>query len=292
MASISLGELRERIAFLYRNLDRSGFTTKEFLVSIRDRFNKGKRNKDSLWEEWAELRAIAISGATRKKSGLTEDALTAALSALKEEVSVIHVPSIDQSFSVCPASWARINIIEEHEWWLRRLEAAKSILTVEADHGVPNRFVIEKRCTACGGITEPGSLKQLLNDVSAEIRFQRGMILANVVAPTPAPITEPADWVDDVTVVEEELLKQTYHRVNFDVIQQLPDPVSADNQRNLPRSWAFLFQSLEERTHKPAAHFMKNRALASIIATIVLETIKSQAAKDAASDKSKSDKAK
>ncbi len=289
--TITIGELQDRVAFLYRNLNRSGFATDTTLNAVRARFKESSPkngDKDSLWEEWAELRAIAISGATRNRSGLTEDSLDAALLALKEESSVIEIPSLDETFPICPASWARIILIEEHEWWLRRLEAAKAILSSEASQGVSNRFVMEKRCTACGGVTEPGSLKKLMNEVTVEIKYQRGMIYANVTAPTAAPVENPVDWVDELAIVEETAMMQEYHRVNYDTIQQLPDPVSADGQRELPKSWAFLFQGLEERTHKPASHFMKNRALAPIIATIVLETIKSQAAKKDVKNKPKS----
>lgn len=273
----SADQVRRRIANLTFGLERSGLATEEELASVAARF-QGESDVEKLWEYWAELKALGIAriGERKKKGPVNEQQLEVAAEALAEKPEKVELPSLKKTITVHPASYARIQRIEEHAFWMSMLEAARSLLLDRARTGQPSPATSGKPCGECGRPTEPGRLEDLLDRTRTELKLQRAALYGQVTAPGPAPSQESVDWAEKITPLEEALLMQAYHRVNYDVIQGLPEPKSKDGERDLPRSWAFLFSSMALREKKPAAEIMQDRSLASIIATFVLEQLREE----------------
>lgn len=274
-------QIRRRIANLTFGLERSGLATEEEIASVAARF-EGNSEIDVLWEHWAELKALGLARISqRKKAGpVTENQLELAAQALAEKPEEVYLPSLKQKFRIHPASYARIERIEEHSFWINMLEAARSLLLLETTEGKHTPASAGNICPQCGRAREPGQLDDLLKRIREELTYQRAALYGQVVAPGPAPhetdTGEPVlvDWGNRLTPLEDALLMQGYHRVNYDVVRGLPEPRSADNERELPRSWAFLFASISMKENRPARSVMRDPSLASIIATFVLEEIK------------------
>jgi hypothetical protein len=279
--STSARELKRRVTFLQRNLVRGKLATEEDVKSVASRF-KGKHDKDSLWEHWAELKVLAMSRMVdrRRKIKVTGDSLNVAIDALKEQPITVNLPSVGRSVSIHPASWERIQAIEDHEWWINRLLVARAVLMSHASQGIPDVASPTDECPECHRPRRPGKLAGLLADIRKEISYQRSMLFAHVVSPNPAPVTKGVTWADKLTAIEEEALKEAYHRVNYDIIHNLPSPRSERDDSALPHSWAFLFTAMEDRQRKPALHFMRDRSLGSVVAYLVLQEIKEQSIKD------------
>jgi hypothetical protein len=273
---ITMPELRRRIAFLQRNLVRSRVATAEEIAAVAARF-KGQRSLAAYWEHWAELKAMAIARARpareQRSKKVTPESLEMAVRAMSDEGKTVSLPSLGREVRIVPASFARIVRIEEHEWWMVRLEAARALLVEKAqEQGTAS----EEVCGECHRPKSSGTFDTLLQRITAELQHQRGMLYANVTAPGAAPVLEPVSWPDEITVAEDLLLRQTYHQVNFDVISQLPELRSEDGERDLPRSWAFLFAHQADRERRPAHELMRDRSLGSTIAVMVMEGLRDQ----------------
>lgn len=278
---VPISELRNRIAFLQRNLIRSRLATKEELDTVASRFAKA-RSKDALWEYWAELKAVAIARAIKRgpRVGLSEESLQAAVEALSDQTCDVTLISINETFTIYPASYKRIEVLEEHAWWVARLEAARTLLIQSANKGSPHYLSqSDEVCSQCNRPLSPGRFNELLQRIQEECEYQRAMLYAQVTITGPAPAKEPVDWAAKITPAEDLLLMEAYHRVNYDVIMRLPEPKSQDNQRSLPRSWAFLFSHQANRERRPSVEVMRDRSLGSVVAVLVMEAIRHESLK-------------
>lgn len=272
----SAAVLRRRIAFFQRNLLRSGLATEEEIASVADPFSK-RRDKDALWEHWAELKAIAIARVTTKKSTeVADESLEAAVAALSDQSYEVRLSSIGKAFHITPASFKRIRTIEDHAWWVNMLTAGRALLLADVGDVPAAKGEV---CSECDRPLVAGALNELLERIGDELDYQRSMLYAQVIAPTPAPVDNPVKWANKITPAEDSLLMEAYHRVTYDVIMQLPEPRSLDKQRELPRSWAFLFAQQAERERRPAIEIMRDRSLGSTIAVMVIESIRQSAMK-------------
>jgi hypothetical protein len=121
-------------------------------------------------------------------------------------------------------------------------------------------------------------LDQILDRIISELGFQRSRLYAQVTAPTPKPVDYEVDWADDITPIEDMALLQAWHRVNMDLITQLPQPRSRDGTRDLPTHWSFVFQSVAWRERRPPEEIIRDRSLVSIVTSTVLEALKAEAA--------------
>lgn len=271
-------ELVAKIAFLERNLKQKGLVTSEELSEVADRC--AGRKKDDKWRHWAELHALALSklpGVANVQSPkkVSPEALQVAVEALREtSQDVILADGI--VVTVSPASFDRIAKIEDHSWWLARLAAGRLLVIEMIEEGKPPPAIRGEVCEKCDRPLEPDGLKVLLDGIHKEMMYQRSMLYAQITAPTPASVTAPVKWSDKITPAEDRLLLEAYHRMNFDVITRLPEATSQDGERELPRSWAFLFAHLADREKRAAVEFTCNRSLSSIIAVMVMESLRDQ----------------
>ncbi len=92
----------------------------------------------------------------------------------------------------------------------------------------------------------------------------------------PAPALQAAGWADRITPSEEMLLLEAWHRVNTDALRRLPRPKSKKDKKQLPNTWAMVFQSVAWRERRPPIEIVRDRSLVSICAETVLETIKQE----------------
>jgi len=284
--AVSAKELKGRIQLFQRNIIRSSPTAKKEVEEIVGEF-KGKRDKDSLWEHWAQLKVLATTVMAAKTPSttppkITEESLEAAVIALSDETVKIHLPSLKTDVEIHPASFKRIEIIEEHAWNMVRLEAARVFLVQEESEGRIPMKVRGEICTACNRPLEPHDLHETVDRITEELSFQRNCLYAQIVAPGPAPVKEPVDWADRIIPGEDQLLMEAYHQTNYDVVTRLPQPASRDGLRTLPKSWGFLFSHQAEKEHRKPAELMKDRSLNSVIAVLILEAIREQTAKSEA----------
>jgi hypothetical protein len=275
--SVRVKELRRRISFLERNLVRGGLATAEQVAAVVSQ-HQG-RSTMALVEQYVHLKALAINAGSQQQHPVrkhsSDDALQAAVHALSDQSHSVHLPSLGHAVTVTPASYARINAVEDHEWWMLRLLAARMMLVNDAEHGTPHPATQAKVCTACQRPLAPGKLKEVLAELDREIMYQRSMLYANVVAETPAPVTTPVSWADQLTSAEDALLRETWHRINYEILSRLPQPTGTSGS-DLPRSWAFLFAHQADRERRSPVEIMRNRSLASLVAVVVLETIRDQ----------------
>ncbi len=276
MAQLLLAELKKRIAFLERNLVRSRLATEQDVRTVADRF-KGARSKDKLWEQWAELRALALARALshEPEREFSRESLEAAVAALGDQTQEVTLRSVGETFTIHPASFLRIKKIEKHAMWVAQLDAASSVVLTGVVTGEKHSASPEV-CETCERPLAPGQDDELLARIQTEMEYQRSMLYANVVAPGPQPVEEPVDWSGAVTQMEETILMQVYHQVTYDVLAQLPSPKSKDGERELPKSWAFLFANHADREHRPSVEGMRDRSLGSIVAVMVLQAIRDQ----------------
>ena len=280
---ISVKQLRMRIMALERALFRDRLATDDEIKSVADRF-KDRSGKDLLWEHWAILRGMVIGKkATHSKADsidVSEESLAMAVKALRDASETVEIPSIGKIFTIHPASWDRIERIEAHEWWLNRLILTRAFLIDSVNSGKESEVTKGEICSGCDRPLEAGKLGSILIEIREEMCVQRSMLLAQVIASSPAPVDKPVSWSSKITPEEEILLKQAYHRVNYDRIHELPTPRSEKGSRDLPQSWSFMFSTMEDRHKKPAAHFMRNRSLASIVAYLTIQAVRDQSIKD------------
>jgi hypothetical protein len=271
-------ELASKVAFLERNLKQKKLVTSEELSEIADRF--AGRKKDDKWRHWAELHALALTrlpkaSEVKEPRGMSPESLQVAVEALRETSE--NVSLLDGTvLTIYPASFDRIAKVEDHAWWITRLTAGRMIIIEMLEDGKKPEIVKGEVCEKCDRPLEPEGLQTLLNGIEKEISYQRSMLYAQLVAPTPAPVTEPIMWSEKITPAEDRLLLEAYHRVNFDVITRLPEAKSQDGERELPRSWAFLFAHQADREKRPAVELTRDRSLASSIAVMVMESLRDQ----------------
>jgi hypothetical protein len=251
-------ELKNLIAFYERNMINAGLAPTDEIEKIAEQ-RRGARDKDSLWDWLAELKSLARARkALEQKRGspVKADAYEAAIAALEGRAESVWLPSLDTSVKVVPASWARILIVEDCEYWILKLHAYEIFIKQQEEQSDDH--------------------PQILDRVITSINETRSLLYAQIAAPTPAPVEEGIDWADKITVLEEMALKQAWHRVNLDLIARLPEPASRDGKRALPRHWSFVFQSYSWRERRPPGEIIRDRSLASIVAATVLEVIKSE----------------
>ncbi len=265
------GELKRLIDFYVRNLRNAGLATDDELASVAKSY---KRNgtKDDLWAWLGELKSLTRlrkAGAKRQGTSDRADALEAAIAALEGRAETVHLASIDKTVRVTPASWARIMIVEDLSWWVARLAMYHMVLT---DDDEKARDQAEQDDPDRG-------LDELMERVVSEISHQRRRLYAQITAPSPRPVEDAeVEWADDITPVEDMALLQAWHRVNLDLLANMPEPTSKDGKRKLPLHWAFVFQSVAWRERRPPEEIVRDRSLVSIVASTVLEAIRSESA--------------
>ena len=252
--------VRSRVEFYLRNLRNAGLATDAELDSVA-KSCRGQSSKDDLWECLAELKSLARlrkAQAQRQGNVQSADAYEAAIAALEERAETVYLKSINETVLVRPGSWARIMLIEDVAWWVNRLIATHAyLMSDEAAEQLSEREDIQLR-------------------VIDELSYQRTRLYSQLVAPSAAPVapSEHVKWADDITPLEEGALLQAYHRVNYDLISSMPTPTSKDGKRPLPNHWAFVFQSVAWRERRPPLEIIRDRSLVSVVASTVLEHIK------------------
>lgn len=310
-------QLRARIDQLRRILEGADLATAAELDEVAKKY-RNDRSKDGLWWLYAELRSFARRQEWRRRDGdigtLTPTQLETAIAALEQRPIDVELPSIRTwplrwlarlaslaasilrlswrppapRVRIHPAGWARIEEIEEREWWLLRCQSAWTLL-LAADRGADPEASADV-CSECNRPLSPGRTAELLRRIGREIEHQRAMIVTQVCAPGPAPVPteEPARWASRITALEFEGLKEGYHAVNRDMIRLLPTAPKSGEEGQ--RHWSFVFARLEELEKKPAATLMRDRSLAAIVARIVLEAIQNEAARRKAREESEAAK--
>lgn len=180
-----------------------------------------------------------------------------AQAALEDRAEVVDLASVKRKVSVRPASWARIMQVEDCDWWLLRLSAARLALRNKADDGEK----IE-------------NLDDLMGQIRREIASVRSILYAQITAPTPAPVDESVDWANRITPIEEGRLLQAWHDVNTDILRRLRAPKSKKDGSSLPPSWSMLFQSVAWRNNEYPKHIIQNWSLVAICAENMIEAMK------------------
>ncbi len=276
---LTVRELKNRIAHYERDLTRRGAVTPQELEEVTALFSGRRLYKDDFWKWWAELRAYAKREAwlAVKRGDITDaDALEAAIEALEERAETIELPSAGLHVSVTPASWARIQIIEDHAMLELKLQATRHFLLERIREGKPikrKRGATVELCSECERPIEAGNTVELLQRTEAELSFQMGSIYAQVTAPGPEPLPlgSVVEWVRKITPEEHITILGAYHRVNLERLRRLPAPAGRDKKTALPTHWGFLFARLAAQENKPAAEIMRDRSLVSIVAVTILE---------------------
>lgn len=286
MTSWSRDYLKKKVAFYERVLKRQNLATADEIEAVA-RKHPG-RKKDDLWARYAELRSLARRNewVNAAASGeITTDEMEAALEALEGRGELVELASVKAIVRVVPASYERINLVEDLELAQRRLQDAHEALRAAIERGddleLPGYDV--DACPECRRPRRPAQLHELLAGFRKEIAHYRGLIYSQVTAPDPKPVDDakPPPWSSKITPLEHLALVQAYHRVNMDLLRRLPRPVSRDGERELPAHWSFLFSQLEARTkHRlPAKHFMREYSLAAIVAALTQEQMEHEAEK-------------
>lgn len=250
--------LQERITDLDRLLRIERLATDEELQAV-DKSYPGK-TKDQLWLKYAELRSFARrkEWAARQDNRRDDaDSFQVAQAALEDRAEVCELPSINRTVRVVPASWLRIMRVEDLDWWIIRLVAARLVLKAEADSGKK----IE-------------NLAELLERINEEIGNCKNLLYAEITAEGPAPANTTVEWGNSITPDEEIVLMELWHQVNTERLRLLPKPKPKKDKKPLPRSWALVFQSVAWRERRPPIEIVRDRSLVSICAATVLEAIK------------------
>ncbi len=276
-------EVRRRIAFLERNIKRSGMASNLEIAACQARSSERKEPERWLFY-WADLRTLIRE---KNHDHVDAEGLEAATRALEEIPEHIHLPTIGADLVVHPASWSRINVIETHAFNLHLCEAARAYLMTLREQG--NASPVDKKpCSGCGRPLEPGEVFAHISRLGDEMSFQRASLYTQIVAPGPEPAEgELVTWAERITPAEHLVLLQAYHRCNSDVIARLPKLSSADGKRELQGSWSFLFARFEEREGRPAKHIMRDRSLAAVIAICVTAAIQQRRSQEKAREKAK-----
>jgi hypothetical protein len=179
------------------------------------------------------------------------------LAVLADLAEPVELRSIKERVTVTPASMARIMVVEDCDWWLLRLLAARMVLKADADKGNP----IE-------------DLDETLGKIRDEIAHTRSILFGEVVARTPAPADQPVDWADKITPLEESQLLQAWHTVNTDLLKRLKAPVSKRDGSALPPTWSMVFQSIAWLHNKYPRTIIRDWSLVAVCASNVIEAIK------------------
>ncbi len=251
-------KLENRIASLDKLLRIEKLATDAELDSVASS-HPGK-TKEQLWLRYAELRSFARRKewqARRQNRRGDADSFETALAALEDRAEIVELPSLNRTFRISPASWLRIMRVEDLDWWILRLGAARLLLKYDAGRGEPI-----------------DDLDETLGKIQEEVSHCRSLLYAEVTAEGPAPLYEPIDWGDRITPDEEMLLMEAWHRVNTDILRRLPRPMSKKDGKELPNTWAMVFQSVAWRERRPPIEIVRERSLVSICAETALEAIK------------------
>lgn len=239
--------LRSRVAFYRRNLKAAKLATEAEIANVASRFPGD--GKDDLWEELAHLMSLARRREWRGSQGSQSraDALDIALYAMADKPITVELPSARRGVKVHPASWPRILLIEDQDFWLQQLHVLREVIRSNyADYDEPQR---------------------MLQEVAEEIDTVRLELLAQVIAPGPAIYEgRPPEWLVRLTPIEDMALKQAWHRLNLEPLLTMPKPVSKKGDRELPSHWAFLFESVSWRTKQASPEVVHNRSLVSMVA--------------------------
>lgn len=265
MARYSKSWLLERIAFYRRNLVNIGLATVEEVMAVVDAIPK-QATKDDLHMAHAKLMSFGRRREWQhRKNGHTAPAvdpesLDAALSALEERAEVVELRRSPEAVRlvIVPASYARIVMVEDLEFWVQRLESIRLYLQ-------------HPQCP------DPEPAERLVR-VDRELEHQRAMLFTQVAAPTAAPATgeEPAPWARDLRPEEAVALLQAWHRVNLEPLRRLPKPAGRTGE-TLPPHWSILFQSIAWREKRPPSEIVRDRSLLSIAVQGVIESIREAA---------------
>lgn len=273
-------EVKRLIAHYERDLPRRGAVTPQELEDVAARFSGRRLKAHEYWEWWADLRAYAKREAwlAAKVGDLGDaDALEAAIESLEERAESVELPSLGLTVIVAPASWARIQIIEDHAMLEACLQGGRHFLLERLRTGKPikaRKAADVEICPKCERPFEVGDTADLLFRTEAELSYQRGAIYAQVTAlgPQPLPVGSQAEWADRIVPEEHIAILQAYHRVNLERLRRMPKPAGKDKTTALPSHWSFLFARLSARENKPAAEIMRDRSLVAIVAVQILES--------------------
>ncbi len=262
-------EFERRIAFFERNIERAGLATTAEIAAVALR-SKEWAIPERLIYHWADLRALLVE---RNKTTVDPDALEAATQAMEERPEWVTLPTVDRVVAVRPASFERITMVEQLDFNLKLLQAARTFLMFQRAAG-KRRPKAPEPCGECKRPYDPEGAFDLIERMGREADFARASLYTQIIADGPEPHDGPlVDWSKKLTGGEHMLLLQAYHRVNTDPILRVSKLVSSDGKRDLPMSWSFLFATMEEREHRPAKEIMRDRSLASIVAVCVVSAL-------------------
>lgn len=251
-------ELRRRIADLERLIPIYKLATDAELASVAETYPG--RTKHELYLRWAELHAFAKR--REEQARRTGDVSAAELwkvaqEALEDRQEVVRLPSLDRTVRITPASWARIMIVEDCDWWLLRLTAARMVFKNDADAG--------KRIE---------ELDETLTRIREEASRVRALLFGQIVAPSPAPAEEPVEWADRITPAEEAALLAAWHNVNTDVLKRLTAPASKRDGSKLPPTWSIVFQSVAWQNKEYPATVIHDWSLVAVCALNTIQATK------------------
>lgn len=234
------------------------------LASVEEIETLAKRYKGGAFADYCEwCRRLSTFARRQEWKARTQgdsraaDLWELAQAALEDRAEVVDLPSIKRRVSVKPASWARIMLVEDCDWWLMRLSAARLTLKKSADDGETIK-----------------DLDAIMGAVRQEINHTRAILYAQITAPTPAPVDEMVDWADKIVPTEEARLLQAWHDVNTDILRRLRAPQSQRDGSTLPPSWSMLFQSVAWRNNEYPRHIIQNWSLVAICAENMIEAMK------------------
>lgn len=260
----SEGWLRHRIAFYQRNLVNAGLATEAEIATVASELAEAS-TKDDLWMVLANCKSYARRrewrGRRNGKGKPDPDELDVALRAMEDRPEVVELRSVGQTVKVVPPSWARLMRVEDLDFWLQQLTACRALIKQDMD-------IVE----------EP---ERALRELAEEVDRVRADLYAQVTAPGPEIHEGPRPpWVDRILAVEETALLQAWHRVGLEPLMEMPSPKSRKG-KELPRHWAYVFESVAWRERRPVREVVHNRSLISLVGQTVMSGLRDTDGKQA-----------
>ena len=255
--------LRHRVAFYQRNLVNAGLATEAEIATVASEFPG--ESKDELFMGLAHLMSLARrrewQGKRNGKGQPDPDALDVALRAMEDRPEVVDLRSIKQTVQVNPPGWNRLMRVEDLDFWLQQLVACRMLLHEDMDR-----------------VEEPD---RTLRELAEEIDRIRTDLYAQVTAPGPELYEgAPPEWPDKLWAVEETAIMQAWHRVGLEPLMEMPAPKSRKG-KDLPRHWAYVFESVAWRERRPVREIVHNRSLISLVAQTVMAGLRDSDGKQA-----------
>jgi len=213
--------------------------------------------KDDWWRRLVELSSYA----RRKEFGQLDSGGNAVvdegpLMDAIEDVP-IEVDLRNRTVRVYPASFSRIGVVEDLDFWLKWLGYMYTMYRANPDL-----------------VMDGSRLREVLGGIREAEGHIRGKLYAQITAPGPEPleIDNAPKWAMRITPAEHNALLDAWLEVNVmrpkraeQVIKQkYPTKPSkgADSAPGTMQGFPFLFASQSYRTEKPVKHYINDRSLA------------------------------